>query len=111
MVKMNSESPNFPNFISLSHKEEAAFDLYSHLLAKRIIFLRGELTDETANEIIAQLLFLEHQFINPKSLGKKGQGGHGRQGRNYLAPPFSPLSSHSPLSYPSLEFMNTESVF
>ncbi len=61
-----------------------------------------------------QLIILEHQFINPKSLGKKGQGGqggHGRQGRNYLAPPFSPLSSHSPLSYPSLEFMNTESMF
>ena len=56
---MNSESPNFPNFISLSDKKEPAFDLYSHLLAKRIIFLRGELTDETANNIIAQLLFLD----------------------------------------------------
>lgn len=55
---MNSESPNFPNFISRSDKKEPAFDLYSHLLAKRIIFLRGELTEETASEIIAQLLFL-----------------------------------------------------
>ena len=41
-----------------SPEEQPSIDLYSHLLAKRIIFLRGELTDEIANEIIAQLLFL-----------------------------------------------------
>ncbi len=59
MVKMNiPDRPNFPTFISLSNREPA-FDLYSHLLAKRIIFLRGELTEATANEIIAQLLFLD----------------------------------------------------
>jgi ATP-dependent Clp protease, protease subunit len=58
MVKMNSE-PNFASFISLSDTRETAFDLYSHLLTKRIIFLRGELTQETANEIIAKLLFLD----------------------------------------------------
>ena len=52
------DPPNFPFFISHSDRE-TAFDLYSHLLAKRIIFLRGELTEETANEIIAQLLFLD----------------------------------------------------
>jgi ATP-dependent Clp protease protease subunit len=58
MVKMNFD-PNFPTFISLSNTRETAFDLYSHLLAKRIIFLRGELTEETANEIIAKLLLLD----------------------------------------------------
>ncbi|MGL4882001.1 MAG: ATP-dependent Clp protease proteolytic subunit [Waterburya sp.] len=55
---MNAD-PNFPSFISLSNTRETAFDLYSHLLTKRIIFLRGELTEETANEIIAKLLFLD----------------------------------------------------
>lgn len=55
---MNSD-PNFPSFMSLSNTRETAFDLYSHLLTKRIIFLRGELTEETANEIIAKLLFLD----------------------------------------------------
>lgn len=55
---MNGENPNFPTFIPLSDNKEPVFDLYSHLLAKRIIFLRGELTDEAANEIIVQLLFL-----------------------------------------------------
>lgn len=38
---------------------DRAFNIYDHLLAKRIIFLRGELTEETANEIIAQLLILD----------------------------------------------------
>lgn len=46
-----------PSFISSSNRE-SVFALYSYLLAKRIVFLRGELTDETANEVIAQLLFL-----------------------------------------------------
>ncbi|MGL5940407.1 MAG: ATP-dependent Clp protease proteolytic subunit [Waterburya sp.] len=55
---MNAD-PNFPSFISLSNTRETAFDLYSYLLTKRIIFLRGELTEETANEIIAKLLFLD----------------------------------------------------
>ncbi|MGL5832948.1 MAG: ATP-dependent Clp protease proteolytic subunit [Waterburya sp.] len=55
---MNSD-PNFPSFILLSNIRETAFDLYSYLLTKRIIFLRGELTEETANEIITKLLFLD----------------------------------------------------
>ncbi|MGL6339747.1 MAG: ATP-dependent Clp protease proteolytic subunit [Waterburya sp.] len=59
---MNSD-PNFPSFISLSNIRETAFDLYSHLLTKRIIFLRGELTEETANEIIAKLLFLDAEDL------------------------------------------------
>lgn len=55
---MNSD-PNFPSLISLSNTRETTFDLYSYLLTKRIIFLRGELTEETANGIIAKLLFLD----------------------------------------------------
>lgn len=35
------------------------FDIYSRLLVERIIFLRGELTEEVANLIIAQMLFLD----------------------------------------------------
>ena len=54
------ERPNFPTF---PRSHEKPVDLYSHLLAKRIIFLRGELTDETANEIIAQLLFLDAEDL------------------------------------------------
>ncbi len=38
---------------------ERAFDIYSRLLAERVVFLGGELTDELANVVIAQVLFLE----------------------------------------------------
>jgi ATP-dependent Clp protease protease subunit len=37
---------------------ERAYDIYSRLLKERIIFLGGPITDQVANSIIAQLLFL-----------------------------------------------------
>ncbi len=40
---------------------ERSYDIYSRLLRERIIFLGGPITDEAANIIVAQLLFLEHQ--------------------------------------------------
>ncbi len=43
---------------------ERAYDIYSRLLKERIIFLGGQVTDDVANSIVAQLLFLEHE--NPK---------------------------------------------
>ena len=39
---------------------ERAYDIYSRLLEERIIFLTGEVTDESADSIVAQLLYLEH---------------------------------------------------
>ena len=53
-----SNTSNIPIFIYSLNPERKDLYFYSHLLAKRIIFLRGELTDEIASEIIAQLLFL-----------------------------------------------------
>jgi ATP-dependent Clp protease, protease subunit len=50
---------NIPIVIKPSAQGEQAFDIYSRLLAERIVFFRGELTDETANLIVAQLLFLD----------------------------------------------------
>ncbi len=40
---------------------ERAYDIYSRLLKDRIIFLGGPVTDDTANLIVAELLFLEAQ--------------------------------------------------
>jgi len=40
---------------------ERAYDIYSRLLQDRIVFIGGEINDETANLIIAQLLFLQAQ--------------------------------------------------
>lgn len=50
-----------PTVIEKSNYGERAYDIYSRLLKERIIFLSGGINDDTANTIIAQLLFLEKQ--------------------------------------------------
>lgn len=54
-----STQGNIPIVIQSSDKGERTLDIYSRLLAERIIFLQGELTEETANLIVAQMLFLD----------------------------------------------------
>lgn len=49
-----------PTVIEKSQYGERAYDIYSRLLKDRIIFLGGPVTDQVANAIIAQFLFLEH---------------------------------------------------
>ena len=44
-----------------SGNSERAYDLYSRLLKDRIIFVDGEIRDETADLIVAQLLYLESE--------------------------------------------------
>lgn len=48
-----------PTVIEQSGRGERAFDIYSRLLKERVIFLVGEVNDQSASLIIAQLLFLE----------------------------------------------------
>ncbi|MGH7999290.1 MAG: ATP-dependent Clp endopeptidase proteolytic subunit ClpP [Brasilonema sp.] len=55
----NSSQFSIPIVVQPSDKGDRAFDIYSRLLAERIIFLKSEVTDETANLIVAQLLFLD----------------------------------------------------
>ncbi len=50
-----------PTVIEKSQFGERAYDIYSRLLKERIIFLGGQVTDQLANNVIAQLLFLEHE--------------------------------------------------
>jgi len=50
-----------PTVIEKSQFGERAFDIYSRLLKERIIFLGGQIEDDTANIVIAQLLFLESE--------------------------------------------------
>jgi len=50
-----------PTVIEKSQFGERAYDIYSRLLKDRIIFLGGPITDQVANAIIAQFLFLEHE--------------------------------------------------
>lgn len=54
-----SNQLSIPMIIQQSEKGERVLDIYSRLLAERIIFLRNEVTDDTANLIVAQMLFLD----------------------------------------------------
>ena len=50
-----------PTVIEKSQNGERAYDIYSRLLKENIIFLSGAIDDETANIVIAQLLFLQSE--------------------------------------------------
>ncbi|MFZ4573016.1 MAG: ATP-dependent Clp protease proteolytic subunit [Phycisphaerales bacterium] len=50
-----------PIVIEKSAKGERAYDIYSRLLKDRIIFIGGPITDELANLVVAQLLFLANE--------------------------------------------------
>jgi ATP-dependent Clp protease protease subunit len=57
--------PLVPYVVERSGREERVYDIYSRLLKDRIIFLQGPVTDESANLIVAQMLFLA--FDDPKN--------------------------------------------
>ncbi len=53
-----------PYVIETTSKGERSYDIYSRLLKDRIIFLGEEVTDISANLVVAQLLFLESEDPN-----------------------------------------------
>lgn len=53
--------PLIPTIVEKSQFGERAYDIYSRLLKERIILLTGPITDDLANLIIAQILFLTSQ--------------------------------------------------
>ena len=66
------ENALVPVVVEQSSRGERSFDIYSRLLRERVIFLTGEVEDNMANLIVAQMLFLEaenpekdiHLYIN-----------------------------------------------
>ena len=48
-----------PMVVEQTNRGERSYDIYSRLLQDRIIFLGGEIDDDTANLVVAQMLFLE----------------------------------------------------
>ena len=50
-----------PMVIETSGRGERAYDIYSRMLRERVIFLVGPVNDQTANIVVAQLLFLESE--------------------------------------------------
>ena len=51
-----------PMVIEQSGRGERSYDIYSRLLKERVIFLVGPVNDQTANLVVAQLLFLEREI-------------------------------------------------
>jgi ATP-dependent Clp protease protease subunit len=54
-----------PYVIEQTNRGERSYDIFSRLLKDRIVFLGGEVNDDSANLIVAQMLFLEME--NPDS--------------------------------------------
>ena len=52
-----------PYVIEQTGRGERTYDIYSRLLKDRIIFLGGEIDDDVANIVVAQLLFLEAKIL------------------------------------------------
>ena len=64
-----------PTIIEKSNNGERAYDIYSRLLKDRIIILTGEIDDNTANIVVAQLLYLDSINNNDISLYINSPGG------------------------------------
>ena len=59
MIILGEKMNIIPTVLEKSNNHEVAYDLYSRLLEDRIIFLSDEITDQTANLIISELLYLD----------------------------------------------------
>ena len=66
-----------PTVIEKTQYGERAYDIYSRLLKERIVFLSGPIVDQSANAVIAQLLFLASQDSKSDiKLYVNSPGGH-----------------------------------
>ena len=50
-----------PMVVEQTNRGERSYDIYSKLLEERVVFLSGEINDQMANTIVAQLLYLEYK--------------------------------------------------
>ncbi len=64
-----------PTVVENTSNGRVVYDLYSRLLNERIIFLTGEITDDVANNIISQLLYLDSLNSKDISLYINSPGG------------------------------------
>jgi ATP-dependent Clp protease protease subunit len=87
-----------PNVVEQTHRGERGWDIFSRLLKDRIIFLGTPVSDQIANSIIAQLLFLESEDPEKEiSLYINSPGGSVTAGlaiydtMQYVKPPISTI--------------------
>lgn len=59
MIIIGEKMNIIPTVLEKESNREVAYDLYSRLLEDRIIFLSGEINDQTANLVISELLYLD----------------------------------------------------
>ena len=64
-----------PSFVEKNSDGERVYDIYSRLLKDRIIILSGEIDDNLANSIVAQLLYLDSINHDPINLYINSPGG------------------------------------
>ena len=64
-----------PIIIDKEQNGERSYDIYSRLLKDRIIFLSGEINDDTANTVVSELLYLDSINHNDISLYINSPGG------------------------------------
>ena len=64
-----------PSVVEKNSDGERVYDIYSRLLKDRIIILSGEIDDNLANSIVAQLLYLDSVNHNPINLYINSPGG------------------------------------
>ncbi len=64
-----------PTVIEKSNQGERVYDIYSRLLKDRIIMLSGEITDTSADTIVAELLYLDSINNNDISIYINSPGG------------------------------------
>ena len=75
IAKRGDDFMLIPTVIEKSSLGERAYDIYSRLLKDRIIILTGEITDDSANIIVAQLLYLDSINHNDISIYINSPGG------------------------------------
>ena len=95
---MDNLSYLIPMVVEQSGRGERSYDIYSRLLKDRLIFLGTEVTDEMANLIVAQLLFLESEdpekdvFLYINSPGGSVSAGFAiYDTMQYIKPPVSTI--------------------
>ncbi len=72
---MGDDMNLIPIIVDKEQNGERSYDIYSRLLKERIIFLSGEITDDIANVIVSELLYLDSINHNDISLYINSPGG------------------------------------
>ena len=73
---MTTKASLIPMVVEKTSGGERAYDIYSRLLKDRIVFVGGEIDDDMANAIVAQLLFLQAQDAEKEvSMDSNSPGG------------------------------------